>query len=211
MPGRFDEGVGHGDGRCPQGFTSCGSNEIGKLFVCSNVIMEPRVDRRGSDSAFEALYRAELVGLRALGTSLSGSPEVGADLAHEALLRAYRDWPTVGGLERPGAWVRRVLINLATDHHRRRGREREVLSRIVVLNREDAVAAVDGAFWTAVRALPTRQRSAIALRYIDDMSVDEIAEVLNVGAGTVKRALSVARQTLARTLCVEEVDDANAR
>jgi RNA polymerase sigma-70 factor, ECF subfamily len=60
-------------------------------------------------------------------------------------------------------------------------------------------------FWAAVRELPERQRAAVALRYLDDLSVEEIAEILDVTAGTIKTSLFKARQSLARSMQAEEV------
>jgi len=54
--------------------------------------------------------------------------------------------------------------------------------------------------WQAVRALPDRQRAAVVLRYVDDLSVPEIALVLEVAEGTIKATLSQARSSLARRL-----------
>lgn len=159
----------------------------------------------GLDDGFEALYRRELRALIALGTSLTGSRETGIDLAHEAMLRAYRGWPTVSTLDRPGAWVRRVLINLAIDTRRRRQRERRALERMTPDAHAEMADPVTERFWISVRALPERQRAAVALHYIDDMSVDDIAEVLQVAAGTVKTALFRARKTLAEAMQAEEV------
>ncbi len=90
--------------------------------MCSNVTMARQAEASTAAAGFEALYRQELAPLIALAISMTGSRELGADLAHEALARAYRDWRSVGMLERPGAWVRRVVINLAIDAHRRQVR-----------------------------------------------------------------------------------------
>jgi RNA polymerase sigma-70 factor (ECF subfamily) len=62
-----------------------------------------------------------------------------------------------------------------------------------------------------VRRLPERQRTAIALRYIDDHTVDEIAEIMDISSGTVKATLFKARQSLAAALGATEVDDADDR
>jgi RNA polymerase sigma-70 factor, ECF subfamily len=156
---------------------------------------------------FEAMYRAELSALVALGSTLTGNRELGADLAHEALARAYRDWRTVGALERPGAWARRVLINLAIDAHRQRARERIAVARATPDPIAATVAGVSNEFWAAVRNLPERQRAAVALRYIEDLSVIEIAKILDVTTGTVKTSLFMARRSLAITLGAEEVLD----
>lgn len=155
-------------------------------------------------SSFEVVYRAELLSLVSLGASLTGSREAGADLAHEAMLRAYRAWDTVGSLDRPGAWVRRVLINLATDRHRRSIHEHRALTLVNGATSVPPVEATNTAFWAAVRALPARQRAAVALHYLDDLSIDEIADVLQVKPGTIKSALFAARKSLAKTLQVDE-------
>ena len=147
----------------------------------------------------------------ALAVTMTGNRELGADLAHEALARAYRDWRTVGALDRPGAWVRRVLINLAIDAQRRRAREALAFSRLDPNPTTAPAEATGEAFWGAVRALPERQRAAVALYYIEDLPVAEIADVLGVAPGTVKTSLFMARRSLAETLGAEEVLDDNDR
>lgn len=166
-------------------------------------MMNQRSVRSATDAGFDELYRREIVALRTLAAGLTGSREVGADLAHEAMLRVFRDWSRVATLDRPGAWARRVVINLATDAHRRRVREVRAIERLPVDPVTAAVDPVDDDFWRALRALPTVQRGAAALFYVDDLGVDRIAEVLEVSPGTVKKALFQARRTLARTLGAE--------
>ncbi len=141
----------------------------------------------------------------ALGTSLTGSREAGADLAHEAMLRAYRSWSTVGSLDRPGAWIRRVVINLSIDWQRRRGRERRAVARLAPAPTVELADPASTQFWAAVRALPERQRAAVALYYIEDLGVEQIAEILEVTSGTVKTSLFKARRSLERALRLEEV------
>ena len=158
---------------------------------------------------FEDLYRREIGSLRTLAAGLTGSREVGAELAQEAMLRAYRDWDRVAALDRPGAWVRRVVINLATDVHRRSVRELRAVERLPVGEAQRPADPVDGDFWRALRALPTGQRNAAVLFYVDDLGVDQIAEILLVGSGTVKKALFDARKNLARTLGADDVEVAS--
>ena len=141
----------------------------------------------------------------ALGTSLTGSREAGVDLTHEAMLRAYRSWAKVGTMDRPGAWIRRVLINLAIDWQRRRGRERRAVLRLAPTPPVELADPVSTAFWAAVRDLPERQRAAVALHYLEDLGIGQIAEILEVTDGTVKASLSKARRSLARSLHTEEV------
>ena len=166
----------------------------------SNAGMRVRTAGDATDVAFAAWYRDEIGSLRTLAAALTGSGESGADLADEAMLRAYRAWERVALLDRPGAWARRVVINLAIDVHRRAVRERRALGRIRLVEASVALESPDDEFWSAVRALPRVQRSAVALFYVDDLSIDEIAEVLSLSTGTVKKALFQARRALARVL-----------
>jgi RNA polymerase sigma-70 factor (ECF subfamily) len=143
----------------------------------------------------------------ALAASMTGSREVGAELAQEALLRAFRDWPRVSGLERPGAWVRRATVNLAVDAYRRRSTEQATLARMPSSASPPDGFGVDDPFWVLARSLPDRQCAVVALRYVDDLPLEEIAQVLEVSVGTVKSTLFDARRTLARALGAEEVSE----
>lgn len=160
---------------------------------------------RAADDEFAALYRREVHVMAALASSLTGSAEHGADLAQEAMTRAYRSWDTVRNLDRPGAWVRRVVINLAIDAHRRRESEERTLRRVAVAEVAPEPVSTSEEFWSAVRSLPDRQRAVIALHYIDDIGVDDIASVLGVAIGTVKAALHHGRRALAQALGTTEV------
>ena len=151
-------------------------------------------------SEFEAFFRREHPRLLALGVTMVGDREVARDVVQESLLRAYLAWTEVAALERPGAWVRRVLINLCTDITRRRGLERVALARSEPEPATQLPDPVPPELWRAVRGLPKLQRGAVALHYVDDLSVAEVAEVLGVSIGTVKTSLSRARSSLAPSL-----------
>ena len=112
-------------------------------------------------------------------------------------MRAYVAWERVSGLERPGAWVRRVLINLCTDVTRRRSRERAALARSEHDAPMTVLDAIDSELWRSVRRLPRPQRGAVMLHYLDNLSVAENADVLGVSSGSVKSSLSRARSALA--------------
>lgn len=143
----------------------------------------------------------------ALAASLCGGSDLGAELAQEALLRAYRDWSRVSALERPGTWVRRVTVNLAIDAHRRHVSEQAALTRVGTQPSTADGYGVDDRFWVLVRALPERQGVVTALRFVDDLSIEEIAAVLEVSVGTVKSTLFAARRSLAASLGAQEVTE----
>ncbi|MFZ4812729.1 MAG: RNA polymerase sigma factor, partial [Ilumatobacteraceae bacterium] len=64
----------------------------------------------------------------------------------------------------------------------------------------------DDEFWRALRALPDLQRNAAVLFYVDDLSVERIAEILQVAAGTVKKGLFNARKNLAQSLGTDDLE-----
>ena len=166
-----------------------------------------RTSRGEQIIGFESFYRQEFLRMVALAASLCGGRDLGAELAQEALLRAYRDWPRVAALDRPGTWVRRVTVNLAIDAHRRQVSERTALARA---GGDESVAdgyGVDDRFWALVRALPERQGVMTALRFVDDLSIEEIAVVLEVSVGTVKSTLFAARSSLAASMGAQEVSE----
>jgi RNA polymerase sigma-70 factor (ECF subfamily) len=156
--------------------------------------------------SFDDFFRAGYQRLAALATLLCGDREAGRDVAQEALTRTFREWDRVSQLERPGGWTRRVVVNLARDHGRhlrvRRRRLPELARRITVDHRVDG-SPLDAEMWAAVATLPERQRTAVALFYIGDRSISEVAEVMGVHEGTVKTTLHKARSQLRRLLSEE--------
>ena len=146
------------------------------------------------------MFRREHPRLVALGLALTGNRATACDLAQETLARAYRTWDRVQAYEQPGAWLRRVLINLAVDMRRKECQEQVALAR---LGSQVAGGFDDdggGEWWAAVRALPVRERLAITLYYVEDYSVGEIAAVMEIAGGTVRATLAQARKKLAVAL-----------
>ena len=155
--------------------------------------------------SFEAFYRREFRGLVALALALSGSRIAAEDLAQEALMVAHKRWDEVAILERPEAWVRRVVSNMAVSEFRKRAAEMKAIGRLAARRHEPvpAMEPEDHQFWKMVRALPTNQATAIALHYIEDMSVNDIAEVMDCSPSTAKVHLFRGRKALAAKLGVE--------
>jgi RNA polymerase sigma-70 factor, ECF subfamily len=89
---------------------------------------------------------------------------------------------------------------------RRRYAEARALARLAfgTVTTMPELSADDTEFWAAVRSLPRRQAHVIALRYLDDRPVAEIAEILGTAEGTVKKHLHEGRQTIIRRLRLEE-------
>lgn len=149
--------------------------------------------------SFESFMAAEYPRVLAFARATTGSWTEAEDLAQEAFLVAYRRWSDIGAYDRPDAFVRRVIANKQVSGVRRRVREAAALQRLRPVQAVDADIG-DPAFWQAVRRLPVRQRQVVALHYLDDRSVADIATVLAIAEGTVKAHLHAARQSLAAAL-----------
>ena len=166
--------------------------------------------------AFDDLYRAEWSAIDALGWSLTGSWVQAEELTQDAFTDAYRRWADVARLDRPGAWVRRAVINRAASYHRHRDVENRGLQRWSSMDRDGATPAGtdltgdaatdrtgDPAFWAAMRSLPERQLACLALHYLEDLSVAAIANILGCRESTVKVHLHRGRKTLADQLSAQ--------
>ena len=155
---------------------------------------------------FSTWYEREFRPVVALVYTLSGSRFAAEELTQDAFLEAHRRWSTVGAYDDPGAWVRTVAMNKARSALRRRSAEIRAYVRHVGRERSAPAELPDPAdeFWAAVRALPDRQAQAVALHYLEDRSVDDIATILDISPGTVKTHLHRARATLADRLGIEE-------
>jgi len=149
---------------------------------------------------FETFYLREYPRVAALARVLAG-PVGAEDHAQEAMLVAFRRWREVGQLADPAMWVRRVCANIATSQVRRRAAEARALVRL--RGRRDELALPEPAdedFWSAVRGLPRRQAQVVALHYLYDLSVVDVAHTLGMSEGTAKTHLSRARTRLAEVL-----------
>ncbi len=156
--------------------------------------------------AFDRFYAREFPSIVNIAYAISGSRMAAEDLAQEAMIRAYRRWPEVGTLERPGGWVRRVALNLALSAYQRRKAEARALLRLAPLRSQPPaeLSAEAAGCWHEVRRLPRRQAQAVALHYLAEASVAEIAAIMDCAENTVKVHLHRGRQALAARLGAEE-------
>jgi RNA polymerase sigma-70 factor (sigma-E family) len=123
---------------------------------------------------------------------LAGSHEEGEDLLQEGLVRLLRHWPRIVG--DPEAYLRRTLFNLAVDGWRRERSWRERLRILAhgAAGGSDDTAIVDlrDVLARLLFQLPPRQRSLIVLRYWEQLSEAEVADLLGCSVGAVKSGTS---------------------
>jgi RNA polymerase sigma-70 factor, ECF subfamily len=137
-------------------------------------------------------------------TLVAGSRDTAADAVQEAFVRLVRDWGRVAGYEDPAAWVRRVALNVISDHRRAIWRQARLLLRVEQSpSVPEEIHPLDVELWRQVRTLPVKQRTAVALRYVGDLTLREVAETMHVSEGTVDQHLRRALRTLRGTLEVQ--------
>lgn len=145
------------------------------------------------EDRFQEFVRARWSHLVRTAYLLTGDAHHAEDLTQTALAKAYRSWRRVAGSDNPEAYVRRMLVTCNSDRFRKR-RVKESLTDAPPerAGRDEAVARVDerGALLDALSGLPPRQRAVIVMRYWEDLSEAEVAEVLGCSQGTVKSQAS---------------------
>lgn len=130
------------------------------------------------------------------------------DLVQECLFKVARRWYRVRRMDHPAAFAKRVLINLALDGAKRSARHRSELQAQPELGgdldetaaRELGLVEYRHELMRVVGSLPPRQRSALVLRYLEDLSEAQTAEILGWSVGTVKSTTSRALDRLRREL-----------
>ncbi len=158
---------------------------------------ESGVTGRAVYASPEAVFRDHYLPLARALSVVAGNPELAEEAVQEAFSRLCRNWKKVSEYEDQVAWVRRVAINLIRDQRRSLRRQVNLLLR---LERQPRHAhpprTADPELWDAVRALPLKQRTAVALFYVADLSVDQTAEAMGVSRGSVVKHLDRARKRL---------------
>ncbi len=159
-----------------------------------------------ADERFVALVEREHRGLTAASVLIVGNRSTAEEIVQDVLERTYRRWSRVDGYDRPGAWVRRAVLNQSISVARRASSERTALDR---LRRRrplaDEPAEPLREIWSAVRDLPATQAMAVALHYGADLSVATVASEMDLSEPAVKTLLYRARAALRDHDLIEEM------
>ena len=162
------------------------------------------VAHRGLDALYERYAPAAL----RMAYFLTGDPDLAEDLVQDAFVRVTGRFQHLRRPEAFDAYLRRTIVNLFASHLRRLRRERAELSReageIGLQVREDRDPAQRDDLWNAVLALPKRQRAAVVLRFYEDLSERETAEVLRCTTGAVNSLVARAMVALRERIGGEE-------
>jgi RNA polymerase sigma-70 factor (sigma-E family) len=149
--------------------------------------------------AYDDVYAALWPRLVRTAYAVSGDLGVAEDAVQTAFAKAYRGWRRISRLEAPEAYLRRMAVNEVLNDRRLARRRHEITSAEPPERATPGSAdppLPDDELWRAVTTLPPRQRAVLVLRYYEDLSEQQIADVLGCRPGTVKSQASAALASL---------------
>ncbi|CAL9521124.1 hypothetical protein SUDANB145_03817 [Streptomyces sp. enrichment culture] len=146
--------------------------------------------------SFASYVKARQPVLLRTARSLTANPSDAEDLLQTALTKTYVAWERIEDHRALDGYVRRALLNTRTSQWRKRKVDEFACDELPepepVPGGSDPAEqqALHDAMWRAILKLPARQRAMVVLRYYEDLSESQTAEVLGVSVGTVKSAVS---------------------
>ena len=153
----------------------------------------------GDRDAFDVLMSDSLDRLYALARLILRDTDLAEDAVQEALIHCWRELPRLRDPGRFDAWLNRLLVNAATDQHRRRRRFHALVSVIPdssVQSDFSIELAVADEIRVAFERLRVEHRAVLVLHHYLGLSAAEIADVLAVPTGTIKSRLHYAAQAM---------------
>jgi RNA polymerase sigma-70 factor (ECF subfamily) len=153
--------------------------------------------RQRDQDEFERVFRAAYAAVLRTAYLVLQDRGRAEEVTQDAFLRLYERWGSAVTFEHPQAWVRRVAVR---DAIRRARRERVVSVVAPVDTPTTGERLPDIDLLRAVSGLPHKQRAAVALHYLEDLPVNEVAELMEVAPATVRQHLFKARSHLAERL-----------
>jgi RNA polymerase sigma-70 factor (sigma-E family) len=163
---------------------------------------EVAVGGTSAETEFADFFRATWPRLFRTTYAVAGDRDAAEDALQSAYAKAYASWRRVRAADHPEAYVRRMAVNEVLNVRRRAWWRAEqphaTPPEPVPLPSHEAPADERDAVWRAVARLAPRQRAVIVLRYYEQLSEAEIAEVLGCSRGTVKSQASDALARLRR-------------
>jgi RNA polymerase sigma-70 factor (sigma-E family) len=128
-------------------------------------------------------------GLRKTAYLLCGDWHLADDLVQEALTRLFGVWGRISGSGSPGPYARKILVNLYLDHRRRPSRREIPLAQLPETPDVGPANGVDGdreRLMRALRQVPNGQRAVLVLRYWEDLSIEQTAQILRTSTSNVR-------------------------
>jgi RNA polymerase sigma-70 factor, ECF subfamily len=140
---------------------------------------------------FEAFFRANY---RLLARSLQPVSEYAEDSVQRAFANALRNWDVVRATDSPSAWLRRAAVSNLREMYRTRANEPAKAPLDALRPDGSPTIRILPKLETALARLPVRQRLAMTLFYIADLSVNDVADAMGISKRGVRSALRSGRQ-----------------
>jgi RNA polymerase sigma factor (sigma-70 family) len=158
---------------------------------------------------FQRLVDAYWRDVARLAAALAGAGDAD-DVAQQAWLQAYSAYAGLRSARNLKGWLLTITARCAMDVHRRRQREPVPSDALPELPAPDAPEPADTELWRAVRRLPERQRTAIALRYVADLDHAAIGRALGTTSTASRRLVSDALSALRAEFAADSRKDSDA-
>ena len=142
----------------------------------------PMNDAAHAKEDIDRLYKAEYLPMLRLAHLLIGSTEAAEEVVQEAFIVVYRRRQTIENL---GGYLRTTVVNRCYSELRRRSTERRKAHFLASRDEPVLTPELDET-WRALDRLKPKQRTALVLRYYEDLSIREIAQTMGEREGTVK-------------------------
>lgn len=158
------------------------------------------------EETFEGFVAASQQRLLRFAFLLSHDRGLAEDLVQGALIKVYRRWGANVGVDRPEAYVRRIVIHDYVSLNRRRSHhELPMALTDGAVPDESLIVADRDLLWRLLGRLPRRQQAVLVLRFYEDLPDEEIAQILGCARGTVRSLAARALHQLRPQ--VESADD----
>jgi RNA polymerase sigma-70 factor (sigma-E family) len=164
------------------------------------------------DGPFEEYATSRLAALHRVAYALVGDVHRADDLVQETLTKLYVHWHRAARMDNLDGYVRTIMVNTFLDSKRRRWNDVRLTAEppeprdVATPNVADAVT-----LRALLGQLPPKQRAVLVLRYLADLSVDEVAATLGCAPGTVKSQAFHGLAALRRLLAADESQDRSYR
>ncbi len=172
--------------------------------------------KAGDDDAFAQLMRDNEKRIYNLTLRMTGNPEDAMDLAQEAFLNAWRGLKFFKGDSAFSTWVYRLASNACIDHLRRKKRRQDISAPMPVDEEDDSIPDIPDerfqpeqelerqelrrAVAAGLDQLSDEHRQVLVMREVSGLSYQEIGDILDLEAGTVKSRIARARNSLRKIL-----------
>jgi RNA polymerase sigma-70 factor, ECF subfamily len=170
-----------------------------------NIENEVILARKGDQSSFISLINFSRPTMYKVAKSILKNDEDCADAIQESILKSFKSLKTLKNPQYFKTWLTRILINECSKILNQRKNKVLLEQQNLSISHEDTYKDME--VWQAVKSLEDDIRTIVVLYYFEDISVKEIASILDIPQGTVKSRLSRARERLGQILKMGERSD----